>query len=631
MKKSSCVLSLSLSLILVMVSAVTSVAMNYQESPMLTELVEQGGLPTIDERLPLEPFVVGPGVLVPKEDLDWQVGKYGGTLRSAHLGRSNDDFNNLTVEPLLIGSGVSAQDIGGNILQGFDVNEDYTLFTFYLREGLRWSDGYPVTTEDVRFTYEDVFLNEYLTPRLPSKFRGGGRADGEPMDLEIIDEYSFSVSFDRPYGAFIAGLAIAGWTSYNELLKPKHHLKQFHPTYTSMEEIQPYIEEMELDDEWWTVFHSKDIAPHQIGWNEFIGFPVLFPWVPVESSAEVIVLERNPYYFKVDIEGNQLPYIDRLYSVEVNDLDMITMKTIVGEMDLNRNYTALNNMPVYLENEEGGGYQTFILDHHAPTALTINPTFDEPAWQEVVGDVRFRKALSHAIDRQEIVDSIYLGFATPSHLVPGDYDLAKAKGLLDEIGMDQRDDDGYRLSPSGEPFHIYLEVVDLAPDFIPMAELLTEHFKELGINTSMRQISFELRMQRASANELMATLGWLHSEMWREQGWDDYLPGGFWLGSWGIEWVRWMNSQGESGVEPPAEIKELYEIHNEIMSVIAHTPEGDAAMDRLFDWYSVNVPLFLPAESVGYPLIAANSLRNVPQSGYGIAANRSVEQFFFAE
>ncbi|GAJ07954.1 unnamed protein product, partial [marine sediment metagenome] len=158
------------------------------------------------------------------------------------------------------GAGEHRETFRGNIVKDFEISEDEKVFTFFMREGLKWSDGVPVTTEDILFTYEDFLLNEKLTPILSRWMRSGNIAGGEPLKLEVIDKYTFRISFTEPYGGFPAWIGIMGWMGYTEFLKPKHYLKNFHPRYTPLEKLELLIEEEELaKGEWWALFNLKDI------------------------------------------------------------------------------------------------------------------------------------------------------------------------------------------------------------------------------------------------------------------------------------------------------------------------------------------------------------------------------------
>ena len=186
-----------LSTVMCLLAVISALAVTYNESPMLRTKVAAGELPPVGERLPLEPEVLSAERNeVPKENLDFEIGEYGGILRSVQINPGfNPDIFCMLCEPLVSAPGILAKDIKGNILKDFEVSEDEKVFTFHMREGLKWSDARPVTTEDVLFAYEDVLLNEKLTPVFPIWLRSGNKSDGEPMKLEVIDDYTFSISF----------------------------------------------------------------------------------------------------------------------------------------------------------------------------------------------------------------------------------------------------------------------------------------------------------------------------------------------------------------------------------------------------------------------------------------------------
>ncbi|NMB11069.1 MAG: ABC transporter substrate-binding protein [Firmicutes bacterium] len=627
MKRSVKLVSIVLGLVLILGFASVALAMEYKEAPMLAEKVKAGALPPIEERLPKEPFIVGPGVLVQEEHLDWQPGVYGGTMKSVNIQPDwQPDFFLGTREALVSVPGLSSGPVMPNLVSSYSVNDDNTEFTFTIREGLRWSDGVLVTTEDVRFVFEDIYLNEELTPVYPVKFRSAGRATGETVKLTIVDDLTFILTFDEPYGSFLTEISIKGWEGYSALLLPSHFLKNYHIKYTPAEDLLPELEEQEFGpDEWYRLFSAKNAPIWDLTKKKAVGFPSLNPWVAVEAPGGVLALERNPYYHKVDITGQQLPYIDRLESHHVNDIEVATMRILTGDVDIYREGTALNKMPLYKENEERGGYVTLALEMHVdPSMLYVNLTYEDDGWREVARDIRFRKAINLAVDREEVIDSIYFGMASMPTWVPAEYDPAQANKLLDEI-MPKRNADGWRLRPDGEVFELFIEVADYSPDFIPVSELLTEYLKDVGIFTTMRQISQQLRGQKGEANELNAVIGWAHSPGWPWL-YGDYLPG-----NWGSNrnWELWYNSGGRTGEEPPAWIKDLYDIHEQVVATVPGTPERDAVVEALREWYASNYLMIQTVESVLYPYIVNADLRNVPESGMAVGANLPMEQYFF--
>jgi len=604
-----------------------ALAIKYNEAPMLKAKVAAGLLPPVEERLPEEPFVVGPGVLLPEDELDFEVGQYGGTLRSVHLSPEwSPDVFVMEDEPLVMGPGLTGENIRGNVLKSFEVSKDQRIFTFHMREGLKWSDGVPVTTEDVLFAYEDVLLNKELTPVFPRWMRAGNKASGEPMKLEVIDDYTFRISFAEPYGGFPVQLAICQWRGYTDLLKPKHYLKQFHPRYTPLEKLKPLIKEEGFgEDEWWSLFTLKDITNWEITHSEAVGFPTLTPWVPVKVTPKVHVYERNPYYFKVDEKGNQLPYIDKIRSELVADTEMMTMKVIAGEVDFLYEALALEKVPLLKENEKKGGYRTVILDSHTwPATIYLNLTYEDPVWRKVVRDVRFRKALNMSINREEIIDNLWLGFgASPPESIPSVYDPEKANQLLDEMGLDKRDAEGWRLGPDGKTFVIPFEICGRTSEMIPTTELVAEYFKSVGIKTTIKTIDPSLRNQRNAANQLKATVERNHGPIWwlrATANW--YLPD-----TWGPLWNLWFTTNGKEGEEPPAEVKRFVDLV--LASMVVSPEERQKIIDEYERILYDNIFFIVPVEKEKRPDIAAANLGNVAHGGASIGACFGAEQFFF--
>ncbi|MFN3699602.1 MAG: ABC transporter substrate-binding protein, partial [Dictyoglomus sp.] len=273
----------------------------YNESPMTAALVKQGKLPPVEQRLPKNPIVVKPFE---------EIGVYGGTLRRAWLGPGDRwgiakicyDANNLmrwasdskTILPWLV--------------EKYTVSKDGRIFTFKLREGLKWSDGHPMTVDDVIFWYEDVIGNEELTPTFPAGFV----QDGVRAKFVKVDDYTFRIEFKNPNPMFIYTFPTPGWYIANSkgsfaFYAPKHYLMQFHPKYTDPKKLEEIAKKAGFKF-WYEYFWEK--ARH--GWGGLCEMPTLSPYILKEKSQTQIILERNPYYWKIDTEGKQLPYLDRI-------------------------------------------------------------------------------------------------------------------------------------------------------------------------------------------------------------------------------------------------------------------------------------------------------------------------------
>jgi peptide/nickel transport system substrate-binding protein len=590
----------------------------FHQSPIL----DDKGLPDITERLPKVPKLTNE---IPPELLDYEIGQYGGRLNTVTSVVNWDaDVFIMNNEALLNTPGLLGKEFTGNVLKDYEVSDDQKVFTFYMREGLKWSDGEPVTIEDVRFTIEDVLFNEELTPIQPGWLRSGGSASGTPMKFKVVDDYTFKISFDEPYGGFPLALAVQGWRGYTDLLKPAHYLKQFHKNYADAAELEKLIAEADFEEDqergWISFFNSKDITNWELNHSNAVGFPVLYPWVMKEATKTHTLYERNPYYFKIDAEGNQLPYIDEIQSMFVQDTEVVGLKTIAGEVDFSRETTALVKMPLYKENAEKGGYKALLADMHiTPSDIFLNLTHKDPVWREVVRDVRFRQALNYAINRDEVIDSLYYGFAKPSQIIDSTFDLDKANQLLDEMGM-EKGSDGYRLGPDGKRFSIPIEVQAAAPDIVPLAELLTQMWKEIGIHVTVKTIDGTLWGTRNAANELKASIIWTTNDaLWHFSDWGE--------GLWAPLWEKWRQTGGKEGEEPPEDVKNLYHLIDQL--AVSPPEEALKAVEKVKEEMRKNIYYFIHIEQVKQPLIVNEDLGNVTDKTMAIGVNFSAEQMFF--
>ena len=353
----------------------------YKESPLLAGLVKAGKLPPIDQRLPEKPYVVQPGSMINEKFLKLKVGKYGGTMQLAQEAPSGDPHifigNN---EYLLQSPDLFDFDtrIEGGVLESWKANDDNTVFTFTLRKGLKWSDGTPVTMEDVKFAWEDVLLNEKITPIFPEYLRTGLSGAGNPGKIAFIDDWTFSITFDKPYGSFLAQIGVGGWRGYGGLIKPKHYLKQFHIKYTPQAELAPKLKAASLpEDQWQSLFNAKQMTEWM--WNitneNGIGHPTLTPWVIQKVEGGTFTFERNPYYWKVDAEGNQLPYIDGIRSHGGARQGNAHHTGADGRVRL-PGRALINEEAAIDEGAGSGGQDQGVYPPHAPHAVGLPPQSD---------------------------------------------------------------------------------------------------------------------------------------------------------------------------------------------------------------------------------------------------------------
>lgn len=607
---------------------------HFSEAPVLAEKVQSGELPPVEERLPENPLIYVAGTEVPIDDMpEIEIGKYGGTLRVVNPGSpGGGEWWAINREPLLNqpGFGIPGEKPVGNVLEGFDMSEDGKVFTFYMRKGMKWSDGEPLTTEDVRYAYEDVLLNKELTPVFPTWL---ANSDGSPCDLTIVDEYTFRITFKDSYALFPYTLSLH-WQTWDSgpLIQPSHYMKKFHIKYTPLEELKPLLAKNELDENEWYRLHALYSWSGGTLSETRIGCPTLSAYVLEDMpSAQVAILRRNPYYFKVDAAGNQLPYIDEIRADTVTSVDMLPMKIMGGEVDLGRQAVSVKEVALYKENETKGGYLVKLLKFHCPTPITFNYSTQDEGLRNLLWNKKFREALNLAINRDEIIDAVYNGFAELSQITPSEYNPEKANQLLDEIGLDKRDSNGFRLRPDGSKLELLIETSAPSTDFPPMIEILVENWKDIGLNVRMNQIDSSLLTSRVEASETQIVVStWMDLPV--AQG-NPYMLDWVFLSdaakvSYGFR--QWYRSFGSDGVEPPDDLKPVFELYRKmqysdsIEAIGSYMAEWEKTMhDTLF--------LIVPVENIMIPLIVSNKLGNVSESGFQIMANFAGEILYYKE
>ena len=453
-----------------------------------------------------------------------------------------------------------------------------------MRKGLKWSDGEDVTSEDVRFTWEDIYGNEKLFPNgVPSEFRNGYVPTGDPGKLTIIDDYTFKIQFGKPYGGFLRNLTIEGWKGYTIIVNPSHYLKQYHIKYTTIDKFQSEFDRLSLTGgEWWQVFGDKRCQNWDMTNPKCADYPGLYPWVVKDSNSPgLLTWERNPYYFKVDTKGQQLPYIDKIISTQQNDPEAVNLQIMAGNVDfMELNRPPWLKMPLYKQNEERGNFKAILLETHVDLGgIMINETFVDPQgdtatknWQTMVQDLRFRQAVSLAQNRQEMIDNVYYGFAAiPDETVAPEfvrYDVDAANKLLDEMGLDKKDAEGYRLYPDGSAMNIVLTNGQEDAGFTPLAELIVANLDKVGIKVLGKAVNSNLRGQQTAANAIQMYVMWNH-----DRGWDNDVTD---PGRAGTAWGDWFNSLGKSGVEPPDWIKKAVDINTRRWAAVSGSPEYNA-------------------------------------------------------
>lgn len=528
----------------------------YSEAPQLADMVKAGKLPPVEERLPEEPKVVTP--------LN-EVGKYGGTQRGPAYGPKIGQLDTFALrrQPL-VGWERDFQTLSPNLLKDFKASEDYKTWTLSLRKGLKYSDGTPLTADDFMFWYEDILQNTDLTPTIPTMWAPKGKL----MKMTKVDDFTLTIAFEDPNPNF--DLTMARSYENNSMFAPKHYLQNWHIKYN--EKANDVAKEEKFET--WAQAFTYHVDRFQSAADP--NLPDITPWVLTKiDDLGNKYFDRNPYYWAVDTAGNQLPYIDSQVAVMVKDKDVRNLKLIARELDnAGENPLPLSDFTLYKENETAGDYKVYLFENTrgGDVGIGLNLTHKDPVLRKIFNDLRFREAMSLAVNRQQVNDVRAFGKATirqatipPSvsfyedwmgnYLI--EYDPDKANALLDDMGLAWNADKTVRMRPDGKPLEIVMETWE---EFAPFAEMVSEMWTAVGVKTSMKQIERSLWDQRLAANELDATADPYDSvaePVLRAQTMSRIRPGG---DTQMPLWKDWFGSNGQKGEEPPAEIKELYDL-----------------------------------------------------------------------
>ena len=488
------------------------------EAPMLAEQVRAAKLPPVEKRLPDEPLVIKPV---------HEIGRYGGTWRRGFTGPADFENGNRIVssdKPLFWD--YTGTKVVPSVAKDWKVSGDGRTITLSLRKGMRWSDGAPFTANDFVFWFEDMYQNKDLTPGPEPELS----IDGEAARIEKVDEYTVAFVFPKPNHLFVNVLASSTQIGGGHALRgrtgkgayaPAHYLKQFHPRYVPKDELDQKIKDHKFEN-WVGLFRAKN------AWALNPELPVLTPWrttSPITSTTWV--LERNPYYYAVDTAGNQLPYIDRIVMTTAENLEVLNLRAIAGQYDVQERHTDFRKLPVFLENQAKGDYKVRLDPalNGSDAALQFNQSYEaDPEIAKFLTNKDFRHALSLGIDRDQLNETFWLGVGTPGSTAPAEgtiyspgaayrklwcvYDLKQANELLDRIGLAKRDADGYRLRTDGRG-RLRIEIMSFAAGIMPfpkIAEMIAVQWQKIGIQGDVKEVERSLAYTRMGANEHQTTL-----------------------------------------------------------------------------------------------------------------------------
>ncbi len=599
------------------------------EAPSLESMVENGEIPSLEDRLPVQEDIM-------VEEIG-NTGNYGDILTMSFQGKSSKwGYGMITEEPLFrftMDGGLEP-----NVAKGYDVNEDATVYTIYLRDGMKWSDGVPFTAEDVIFFYEHMALKETFGKSLWNCFKSTNKyGESTPATMTKIDDTTVKVTFADPNPMFLENVAIdAKW-----FFAPAHYYKKMLPEFIGEEAAKAKAAEMGYAD---IAALGKETGYYY--WN-IVGRPTLRPWVAQNdpSDAETFIMARNPYYWKTDAEGKQLPYIDQLHFIRISDEAQNVLLSMDGTLDFAS--LTYDNIVSLKENQKMGGYELYSWSTNFWTnmGLELNQAVKDDKLRKLFQDIRFREALSVAVDRNLYTEIVTDGFGIPQQAAPPkgafgyeesalkkwtEYDPERAESILVEIGL-VKGNNGFFKFADGTPLTLNIMTWDQNIDEV--GELLIKFFEEIGLDTTYKVVDRALGDEMIAGNE---------HEVWLQDidlfnpalRPDNVVPiktNIAWYGGFG----SWYLNGGEGAIEPTAEIKELLKVYEEMNSATSKD-QIDSAANKIVDMHNENTWIIGYASRVPQLMVVDGKLRNFPEYGifcdeYRLFGIAHFATLFFAE
>ncbi len=589
-------------------------AVDYVETPSLAAEVAAGNLPPVAQRLPQTPRVID------LKEMGREVGKPGGAIHM--LMGSPKDIRMMTVYGYARFVTYNNQyRLVPDILKSFDVQEG-RIFTFHLRPGHKWSDGHPFTAEDIRFTWEDVMNNKDLSPYgLPREML----VDGKPPIFTVIDPETVRFEWAAPNPDFLPALAGAR-PLY--LAMPAHYLKQFHAKFQDPAKLNKMVADEQVRS--WTNLFIRMARQYR---PENPDLPTLEPWMNTSTMpTDRFVFKRNPYFHRVDTAGHQLPYADQVIITTASG-DLIPAKTGTGEVDLQARYLRFDNYTFLKQAEERSGYDVLLWKNGGGSAVALLPNLNvsDPVWRKLFRDARFRRALSLAVNRDEINQAVFFGLASPSAntVLPespfytdqlrttwSTFDLAKANKLLDEIGLTKRGPDGIRLLPDGRKIEIVVETAGESTLQTDVLQLITDYWKKIGVKLFIKTSQRDMLRSRAMAGTAMMTVwsGVDNALCTPDMNPAEFVP----TSESQLQWPQWglyFEANGSKGEKP--DLPSAEELMKEYAAWRhATTPEGrDAAWQKILKINSEEVFTIGTVNATMQPVVVSRRLHNVPKQG----------------
>ncbi|MFD0914973.1 ABC transporter substrate-binding protein [Pseudahrensia aquimaris] len=554
------------------------------------------------------------------EELGKEIGKRGGTLRM--LMAKGKDISQMTIygNARLVIYDQNFQ-LQPDILKSIDV-EGNRVFTFALREGHKWSDGQPFTSEDFRYWWEDVANNPTITKGGPPQALLVG---GKPPKFEVIDERTVRYSWDEPNPLFLTSLAGARPTY---IYQAAHYMKQFHEKYADPAKLAALVEAEKVQN--WGSLHIRKGRQYR---PENPDNPTLQPWMNTSPApAERFVFVRNPHFHRVDPAGTQLPYFDDVI-INLASSSVIAAKAGTGDSDLQGRYIKIEDFPFLKKGEKDGDYRVLLWSSGRGSERVLLPNLNasDPELRDAMRDVRVRRAMSLAIDREEINEAIFLGQGRPAanYVLPesplytdamaeafAQRDLDKANALLDEAGYDKRDSSGFRLLPDGRKFEIIVETAGESSQETDILQLITDHLSEVGISMFVKPGQRDiLRSRVGNGDVVMSTWSGLNRGLaTSDMNPEELAPVSSVQAQWPV-WGRYFETKGASGEAPTMpEVAKLASLYEEWRTAES-SEEQSRIWAEMLSIYTDQVFTIGTVSGAVQPIVVNKKMRNIPDKG----------------
>lgn len=578
-------------------------------------------LPPVEKRLPEEPLIVAPYE---------EIGRHGGVFHGMTKATESGTSDLLSIRHAnLLRYSDDLQTLVPNVAKGWRWNNDFTELTFTLRRGHKWSDGAPFTAEDVAFWYNDVILNGDIYPETPSRWVFGGN----PAEVTAPDELTVRFAFPTPAPGIINRFAV----DYGQTFLPKHFLSQFHAAHNSDAGALAQGKGMDKWAELFNLYYGgsdwKDVPSPLLSGKDSRVMPTLESHIVVEETPTGRRLVANPYFHMTDTRGQQLPYISEIEEEYVPDKELQNLKMSNGQVTFKQQAVFLEDFPLLKENEGKGNYEIYLAKALGETTFySFNRTHKDPQLRRIFSDTRFSRAMSRALNRDEINDLVYLGQGTPSQTPPFEaetvnfltkrhltheigYDPGLAREILDDMGLKDSDGDGVRERADGQPLVVRLVYASQGAP-VKQHELARDYWEQVGVRVDLKEVTSDEYRESANNNDLDLT-AWKNDNVSApaiSQNIGKLIPpfGDYFNPGTGFEWATWKLTDGADGEEPPQYIKDLYPLAEKFRQTVLGTPESDDIGLKIADIHTDNI-LKVGVVAAPLPVYRSNRLGNIPR------------------